>query len=119
MARRGIRKQPFEYWMEQFREHQVPAQKLFRFPDILRDEEAYINDSLRTVEYDEFGKHALPMTPLRFESAGDPPVILAKPIGYHTKEIMEKYGYSEDEIKAAEEEGAVSGPVDLAVLQGK
>ena len=26
---------------------------------------------------------------------------------------------SEDEIKAAEEEGAVSGPVDLAVLQGK
>ena len=48
-------KQPFEYWMEQFREHQVPAQKLFRFPDILRDEEAYINDSLRTVEYDEFG----------------------------------------------------------------
>ena len=100
-------KQPFEYWMEQFREHQVPAQKLFRFPDILRDEEAYINDSLRTVEYDEFGKHALPMTPLRFESAGDPPVILAKPIGYHTKEIMEKYGYSEDEIKAIEDKGGV------------
>ena len=62
-------------------EFAVFQEKLFRFPDILRDEEAYINDSLRTVEYDEFGKHALPMTPLRFESAGDPPVILAKPIG--------------------------------------
>ena len=32
---------------------------------------------------------------------------------------MKELGYSEDEIKAAEAEGAVSGPVDLAVLQGK
>ena len=32
---------------------------------------------------------------------------------------MKDLGYYEDEIKAAEEEGAVSGPVDLAVLQGK
>lgn len=100
-------KKDFDYWMEQFRIHQVPAQKLFRFTDILKDEEAYVNDSLRYVEYDEWGKHALPMTPLRFGSAGDPPVILAKPIGYHTKEIMEKYGYSDEEIARIENEGGV------------
>lgn len=100
-------KKDFDYWMEQFRIHQVPAQKLFRFTDILKDEEAYVNDSLRYVEYNEWGKHALPMTPLRFGSAGDPPVILAKPIGYHTKEIMEKYGYSDEEIARIENEGGV------------
>ena len=100
-------KQPFDYWMEQFRINQVPAQKLFRFPDILRDEEAYVNDALRYVEYDEWGKHALPMTPLRFGSAGDPPVILAKPVGYHTKEIMQKYGYTDAEISRIEDEGGV------------
>ena len=33
--------------------------------------------------------------------------------------IEELDPFMEDEIKAAEEEGAVSGPVDLAVLQGK
>lgn len=100
-------KQPFDYWMEQFRINQVPAQKLFRFPDILRDEEAYVNDALRYVEYDEWGKHALPMTPLRFGSAGDPPVILAKPVGYHTEEIMKKYGYTDEEIYKIEREGGV------------
>lgn len=100
-------KQPFDYWMEQFRINQVPAQKLFRFPDILRDEEAYVNDALRYVEYDEYGKHALPMTPLRFGSAGDPPVILAKPVGYHTEEIMKKYGYTDEEIYKIEREGGV------------
>lgn len=100
-------KQPFDYWMEQFRINQVPAQKLFRFTDIIKDEEAYVNDSLRYVEYDGFGKHALPMTPVRFGSAGDPPVILAKPIGYHTKEVMKKYGYTDDEIAAIEARGGV------------
>ncbi len=98
---------PFAEWMEIFRENQVPAQKLFRFTDILQDEEAYVNDSLRYVEYDEFGKHALPMTPLRFESAGDPPVILAKPVGYHTSEVMKKYGYTQEEIDAIEADGGV------------
>ena len=47
------------------------------------------------------------MTPLRFESAGDPPVILSKPVGYHTKEIMMKYGYSEAEISRIEDEGGI------------
>ena len=59
------------------------------------------------VEYDAWGKRALPMTPLRFDSAGDPPVILSKPIGYHTAEIMKDYGYTDDQIKAMDEDGAV------------
>ena len=93
--------------MEVFKENQVPAQKLFRYTDIIKDDEAYDNDSLRYVEYDEYGKHALPMTPLRFESAGDPPVILSKPVGYHTKEIMERYGYTDAEISEIEDQGGV------------
>lgn len=100
-------KKDFDYWMDVFKENQVPAQKLFRYTDILKDEEAYVNDSLRYVEYDEWGKHALPMTPLRFGSAGDPPVILAKPVGYHTKEIMKRYGYTDEEIASIEDQGGV------------
>ena len=56
--------------------------------DVVKDEEAYDNDALRMVEYEAYGKRALPMTPVRFGSYGDPPVVLSKPIGYHTAEFM-------------------------------
>ncbi|QKF07847.1 CoA transferase [Berryella wangjianweii] len=97
----------FEEWDEILREHEVPHQKCFRYTDIIKDDEAYDNDSLRWVEYDAFGKKALPMSPLRFDSAGDPPVILSKPIGYHTAEILSKIGYSNEQINKLDESGAV------------
>lgn len=100
-------KKSFDEWMAIFKENQVPAQKCFRYTDIVKDEEAYDNDALRMVEYKEWGERALPMTPVRFGSYGDPPIILSKPIGYHTAEFMKEYGYSDDQIKAMDEEGAV------------
>lgn len=47
------------------------------------------------------------MTPLRFGGYGDPPIILSKPVGYHTAEFMKEFGYTDDQIKAMDEEGAV------------
>lgn len=98
---------PFDYWMEVFKENQVPAQKCFRYTDIVKDEEAYDNDALREVEYKAWGKRALPMTPLRFESYGDPPIILSKPVGYHTAEFMKEFGYTDEQIEAMDKDGAV------------
>lgn len=97
----------FEEWDEILREHEVPHQKCFRYTDIIKDEEAYDNDSLRWVEYRSFGKKALPMSPLRFDSAGDPPVILSKPIGYHTAEIMKGLGYTDEKIAELDEKGGI------------
>ena len=103
----GFAKKELEEWLKILAEWQVPSQKVFRFTDIVRDQEAYDNDALRMVKYDAFGEHALPTTPIRFGSFGDPPIILSKPIGYHTAEYLKKYGYSDDEIAKLEEEGAV------------
>lgn len=100
-------KKTFDEWMAIFKENQVPAQKCFRYTDIVKDEEAYANDALRMVEYKEWGNRALPMTPLRFGGYGDPPIILSKPVGYHTAEFMKEFGYTDDQIKAMDEEGAV------------
>lgn len=97
----------FDEWDVILREHEVPHQKCFRYTDIIKDEEAYANDSLRWVEYEAFGKKALPMSPLRFESAGDPPIILSKPVGYHTAEIMQNLGYTEEQISDMESKDAI------------
>ena len=94
-------------WSPILREHSVPHQKLFHYQDIVADKEAYDNDALRVVEYEAFGERALPTSPVRFDSYGDPPIILSKPLGYHTREYLEKFGYTAAEIDKLEAEGAV------------
>lgn len=104
---KAFAKKTFDEWMTIFKENEVPAQKCFRYTDVVKDEEAYDNDALRMVEYEAYGKRALPMTPVRFGSYGDPPVVLSKPIGYHTAEFMHDYGYSDEEIAKIAEDGGV------------
>ncbi len=103
----GIVQKTFEEWDVILREHEVPHQKCFRYTDIVKDEEAYLNDSLRWVKYDAYDKKALPMSPLRFGGYGDPPIILSKPVGYHTNEILTRMGYTQDQIDAFEADGAI------------
>lgn len=103
----GFSKKTLEEWLTILAEWDVPSQKVFRFTDILKDEEAYVNDALRKVKYDAFGEMATTTTPIRFGGYGDPPIILSKPIGYHTAEYLQKLGYSDEEIAKLEEQGAV------------
>ena len=103
----GFSKKDLEEWLKILAEWDVPSQKVFRFTDILKDDEAYVNDAIRKVKYNAFGEHALPTTPIRFGGYGDPPIILSKPIGYHTAEYLEQYGYTPEQIAELEEKGAV------------
>jgi crotonobetainyl-CoA:carnitine CoA-transferase CaiB-like acyl-CoA transferase len=97
----------FTEWEPILREHQVPHQKLFSYTDVVDDDEARLNDSVRRVEYEAFGTKYLPMSPVRFGSYGDPPVILSKPLGYHTAEYLRRLGYSAAQIEHLEDVGAV------------
>ena len=103
----GFSKKIFAEWDPILREHQVPFQTVFDYKDICADDEAYDNDGLRTVHYDAFGDRATTTIPIRYDSFGDPPMILAKPLGYHTAEYMGKLGYDDDQIKSLEDKGAI------------
>lgn len=92
--------QNWDYWEPILKENEIPYQRLFTTEDILADEEAYDNDILRKLEYDEFGTHALTTSPIRFKSVGDPVLYKSRPVGYDTAEVMEEFGYSASEIKA-------------------
>jgi crotonobetainyl-CoA:carnitine CoA-transferase CaiB-like acyl-CoA transferase len=97
----------FAEWEAILRQHQVPHQRLFSYSDVIEDDEAQLNDSVRPVEYGSFGTKYLPMTPVRFASHGDPPVILSKPVGYNTAEYLERLGYSPEEMDRLERAGSV------------
>ena len=103
----GFSKKTFAEWDPILREHQVPFQTVFDDADIVADDEAYDNDGLRTVHYDAFGDRATTTIPIRYGSFGDPPMILSKPLGYHTAEYMSKIGYNDEQIKQMEDEGAI------------
>ena len=96
----------FAEWEKLFLENDIPFQKCFKIDDILGDEEAYTNDSLRRFKYD-LGDRVMPTSPVRMWSVGDPKIWIAKPVGYDTRKYMLKYGYSEDEIAQMSKDGAV------------
>lgn len=90
--------QDWEYWEKIFRENEIPYQRLFTTEDVLQDEEAFANDALRRLHYDEYGEKVLPTSPVRFESMGDPVLRRSRPVGYDTARIMKEYGYSNEEV---------------------
>ena len=103
----GFSKKTFAEWDPILREHQVPFQTVFDYTDIVADDEAYDNDGLRTVHYKAYGDRATTTIPIRYGSFGDPPMILSKPLGYHTAEYMHKLGYNDEQIKKLEDDGAI------------
>lgn len=97
----------FEEWEGIFREHEIPYQKCFTVDDVLADEEAYANDILRPLHYQDFGDRVIPTSPIRLKSVGDPELRMSKPIGHDTRAYLLKYGYSEEDVARLEAEGAV------------
>lgn len=100
-------KHDFDYWEKVFKENNVAYHKLYYFSDILEDEEAYANDILRKLPYDEFGEKALAASPIRLESVGDPILYRSRPIGYDTREVMLQYGYTDEDVDALIADGVV------------
>lgn len=104
---KAFAKKTFAEWEIIFKKHEIPYQKAFTIDDILADEEAYANDILRRVKYNNYGERVIPTSPIRLGSVGDPELWTSKPIGYDTREYLLKYGYSEKEINELIDKGAV------------
>ena len=107
-----------EELLKMFSENDMPCEPAQTPTDIYEDQNALINEYIKPVQYPA-GPRWCPTAPVQFELGETEDLIPGGKLGSATEDVMKELGYSEDEIKAAEAEGAVSGPVDLAVLQGK
>lgn len=103
----GFATKTYEEWDKILTDQQVPHQKLFDYDDILADKEAYDNDALRSYESTEFGTRSISTTPIRYGGFGNPPIILSKPVGYHTEAMLQRLGYTDKQIEDLEKKGAI------------
>lgn len=107
-------------------EEELACEKCRTVEDVLQDKEAFDNDQLRRVRYDDQGygqdqSYTITTAPVRLESLGDPVLYRSRPVGYDTREVLTELGYTESEIDAALADGSVccyqGEPMPESVLQ--
>lgn len=96
-------------WDERSRHYDLIACKVNALDDLNQDEQILANEYLLNRPHPELGSWWYLPTPIDFEKT---PVSIrseAPHIGQHNEEILQRLGYSEDEIEAYKERGVV-GP---------
>ncbi|MGI6591622.1 MAG: CaiB/BaiF CoA transferase family protein [Eggerthellaceae bacterium] len=113
-------------WEPFLAENELACEKCRTVADVLEDKEAFDNDQLRRVRYDDQGygpdhSYTITTAPVRLASLGDPVLYRSRPVGYDTREVLEGLGYSDEEIAAADADGSIKcyqgAPMPPSVLE--
>lgn len=99
-------------WEPILTRNELACEKCQTVEDVLADPEAFANDQLRRVYYEDQGygsDHSYTVTtaPVRLGSLGDPVLYRSRPVGYDTRAVLEELGYGLAEIDAADQAGEV------------
>jgi crotonobetainyl-CoA:carnitine CoA-transferase CaiB-like acyl-CoA transferase len=94
-------------WLELANQVDLPAVRMNHFSDVTSDEQAWANGYLEHMT--ELNGETVIMTTLAIEmqSVGEVKTLPARPVGTDTKDVLLSMGYSEEQISAMEENGAV------------
>ena len=109
---RKFREKTWAEWEPFLAEQELACEKCRTVEDVLVDEEAFANDQLRRVYYEDQGygddqSYTVTTMPVRLASLGDPVLHRSLPVGYDTREVLGEIGWSEEEIAAANAAGEV------------
>ena len=107
-----------EELLKMFSENDMPCEPAQTPLDIYEDENALVNEYIKQVPYPAGGRWC-PTAPVQFELSETAELTPTDKLGSATEDVMKELGYTDEDIKAAMEDGAVKGATDLAVLQGK
>lgn len=105
----AIEKRTADEWMDLFQAADIPCEKVYSFEDILADEHAWACHALQKVKYPSGNYHTLVSLPMQLNSVGVSKFEghTSKRLGYHTKEVLKEYGYSEEQISDWAKKGVV------------
>jgi crotonobetainyl-CoA:carnitine CoA-transferase CaiB-like acyl-CoA transferase len=129
---KACKKFTFAELEKRFRENDIPFEKIQTVKDVLNDQEAFDNDQLRKVPYEDQGydkgegfpndgTYTITTMPFRLASLGDPVLYRSRPVGYDTRKILKEYGYTDADVDKLVDDGAVlcytGDPVPEVALQ--
>lgn len=101
-----------------FKENDMPCEPAQTPLDVYEDQNALVNEYIKEVPYPEGGRWC-PSAPVQFELGETREFAPTGKLGSATADVMAELGYTPEEIEAAMADGSVSGPINLAKLQGK
>lgn len=91
-------------WRTIFKENDIPYERCLTSLEVLDDPECWSNGFLRNVTYPTGLECIAVNSPIQMDSMGEPPYRTSRGIGADTEEILQKLGYSVDEISGFEQE---------------
>ena len=94
-------------WTELFRQYDLVGGKIPHFADVNTDEQAWANGFLEHYTFRNGETGILPVPPINISTFTRDPSHYADLPGEHTDEVLAEYGYSEEEIAAMHQRGAV------------
>lgn len=95
------------YWVERMEALDIPVERLAHYKDVVKDEQAWANGFLLEHTYAGGHRTVFSNTPVLFSSIPEPTFQVGRAIGADTSAIMEKLGYTADQIQTLVDSGAV------------
>lgn len=92
--------QDSSYWLERMTANDIAHEKVGHFKDVLTDEQAWANDYLIKYTYPSGDECVFPASPVDFASYPERPFAYAGSIGCDTRQVLQKIGYSDEQINA-------------------
>ena len=94
--------------LEKLKELDVAGLRMSHFKDVHKDEQAWANDYLEHMQFRDGTTGVMPTCPIEMESVGKVPSQPAHKVGQDSVAVLQELGYSQEEIDAMIESGAIA-----------
>lgn len=98
---------PSTYWLEQGAQRDIPIVRLNHFSELCTDEQAWANGYLENVTFPDGTTGVMPTSPIEMDSVGTIVTQPAPKVGANTEEILQRLGYTPEQIRQMKEAGAI------------
>jgi crotonobetainyl-CoA:carnitine CoA-transferase CaiB-like acyl-CoA transferase len=99
---------PASYWYEKLDEAGVPCSPVNRLEDVICDPQVVHNESVITLKHPIHGEYPVPNNPIHMQGTPVQPHGYAPRLGEHSREVLEEFDFSSQEIEELINKGVVT-----------